>query len=103
MSDTDPYGAPTVEYPVRTVSDNKAEAVVPEKTSVQTPDPAPEAVVAADGTETHEVVLDVPEGTVAAVMDWVGDSKERAEAALKAEKAGKDRASLITKLEEILN
>jgi len=50
----------------------------------------------------EEQKLEVPEGSVASILKWVGDDKEKAEAALEAEKAGKDRVTLIEQLEEIL-
>lgn len=45
---------------------------------------------------------DVPAGTMADVLAWVGDDKERARAAVKAEKARPDpRTSLLAKLAKI--
>ena len=47
---------------------------------------------------------DVPDGTVKEVLDWVGDDKSRAEAALEAEdeKGDDARVSLVEKLEAIV-
>ena len=55
----------------------------------------------------------VPDGNVAAVIDWVRGAtagadpadgwEDRAQRALDAEHAGKDRSSLVEKLEEILS
>ena len=41
----------------------------------------------------------VPDGTIAEVLEWVGDDDGRRQAALDAEKAGKQRATLIEKLD----
>lgn len=45
----------------------------------------------------------VPEGTVAEVLDWVGDDPGRARAALDAERTGANRSSLINQIEPIAN
>lgn len=45
---------------------------------------------------------EVPTGSVSAVLKWVGDDVERAEAALKAEEEGQERSSLITKLKAVI-
>ena len=45
--------------------------------------------------------LEVPAGSVAEVLEWVGEDQERAAAALEAEKAGHERKTLIAKLEEL--
>src|SRR5262245_54346419 len=44
---------------------------------------------------------EVPDGTIAEVLDWVGDDPVRANAALHAEYAGQNRSTLITRLEAI--
>jgi hypothetical protein len=44
---------------------------------------------------------DIPGGTVAEIVDWVGDDPERAQAALDAEYAGANRTTLIAQLEPI--
>lgn len=44
---------------------------------------------------------DVPEGTVADVLAWVGDDPDRARQALAAEQDGQQRSTLITRLEEL--
>jgi hypothetical protein len=49
-----------------------------------------------------EQKLEVPEGSVASILKWVGNDKDKAKAALEAEKAGKERITLIDQLEEIL-
>lgn len=48
---------------------------------------------------------EVPDGTIAVVLEWVGDSPERASEALSAEqlKGDKARLTLIGELERILN
>ena len=43
---------------------------------------------------------EVPEGTATEVLDWVGDDPDRAQQALDAERAGKNRSTLISQLEE---
>lgn len=59
----------------------------------------------ADGPEEYDPGLpgDVPEGTAVDVLDWVGMDKDRAAAALAAEKGkGSDaRTSLVSKLEKL--
>lgn len=50
----------------------------------------------------EETKLEVPSGTVSEVTDWVGTDKERAKAALAAEKTGAERKTLISHLEEVL-
>lgn len=45
--------------------------------------------------------MDVPQGTAAEVLAWVGDDPERAGEALSAEYAGQYRSTLIAKLETI--
>lgn len=44
---------------------------------------------------------EVPEGTIAEVLAWVGDDRARASAALDAEYAGASRSTLISQLEAI--
>lgn len=44
---------------------------------------------------------DVPEGTRADVLAWVGHDPERARQALEAERAGKARSTLIDQLEAL--
>jgi hypothetical protein len=44
---------------------------------------------------------DIPGGTVAEIVDWVGDDPERAQSALDAEYAGANRSTLIAQLEPI--
>ena len=58
---------------------------------------------AAGGVSTEYVakldaVADVPVGTAAEILSWVGDDEERRVAALDAEYAGKNRKTLIAKL-----
>src|SRR4051794_16495528 len=45
----------------------------------------------------------VPQGTVAEVLEWVGNDPARARAALDAECAGANRSSLINQIEPIAN
>jgi hypothetical protein len=53
----------------------------------------------AGGEEEGDDDDEVPEGTVADVKAWVGDDPDRARRALEAERAGPDRATLVTYLE----
>lgn len=48
-----------------------------------------------------DAASDVPDGTVDDVLDWVDDDPGRAAVALVAERAGKNRSSLIEALESI--
>jgi hypothetical protein len=50
----------------------------------------------------QEEKLEAPEGTVAEILDWVGEDVEKAKVALEAEKAGKKRKSLIEELEALI-
>lgn len=88
MSDTDPYAGPVVENARETAPEK-------EETPVETPVTAPDEPV----VETSEV----PEGSIKTVLEWVGDDKDRAQSALDAEKAGQERSTLISKLEEIID
>lgn len=56
-----------------------------------------------ESNETEEQKLEVPSGTVSEVTAWVNGDKDRAEAALEAEKAGANRVTLIHALEEVLD
>ncbi len=55
-------------------------------------------LVGAVGSPPSEAV---PEGTAAAVLEWVGDNPTRAEAALEAEQAGQGRTTLLRALERL--
>lgn len=96
MSDTDPYYAgPSVEK-ARKVSETE---------EVETPKAAVEEVPevsekAAEGPEKAE--LTVPEGSVKKILEWVGNDKQKAQAALDAEADGDNRSTLISKLKETL-
>lgn len=56
----------------------------------------------AGGTTTNAPApqpdLEVPTGTVADVLEWVGDDPDRANAALEAEEAGKRRKGILDAL-----
>lgn len=65
---------------------------------------APKKKVVAKAVEKpadDEKSLEVPEGSISDIVDWVGDDKERAKLALEAEKAGKKRQSLMKTLKGI--
>lgn len=58
------------------------------------------------GTEiedtTKKPLLEVPDATAEGVLDWVGDDKDKAAAALEKEKSqSKPRKSLVAKLEAV--
>lgn len=85
MSTTDPYmalSAPNVEVArtleVEKVAEKPVEAPVAEK-------------------------LTAPEGSIKEVLAWVGDDAAKATTALKAEKSGEKRSTLISKLEAVIN
>jgi hypothetical protein len=50
-----------------------------------------------------EKAEEVPTGTVSEMLAWVGDDKNRAQAALDAEKEGAERVTLIHALEDLLS
>lgn len=82
--------------------------------AVVTPAPAPASVEAkTNEPEVVEQIAEpeivkaapveaVPEGSAAKVLEWVGDSRERASAALAAEEAGQGRKTLVAKLQGLL-
>jgi hypothetical protein len=91
MSDTDPYAAPENEPTVEEADFENDADVYREEPDVE--------VSAAPHTE----VPTAPEGSVKDVLAWVGDDPEKAQAALDAEKAGEQRSTLISKLENIIH
>lgn len=106
MSDTDPYAPP--EEP-KASSDE-----VPEEKTVEAQEypsneaeSQPEAETSGASESEPEAAPDdeeVPEGTVNATLEWVGDDKDRAQRALDKEKASDDpRVTLIRELEDILD
>lgn len=67
----------------------------------------PEVIVASDKSE-HKApeappVSEVPAGSINEVLAWVDGDKDRAKIALKEEKAGAGRKTLVKGLEEILH
>jgi hypothetical protein len=58
--------------------------------SGETPQAAPAAAKDAE--------IEVPDGTVADLLEWVGDDPDRANAALEAEEAGKRRKGVLDAL-----
>lgn len=62
-------------------------------------DEAPEVEETEEAPE--EAVQGVPEGSAAEVLEWVGDDKDRAKEALKAEEDGQQRIGLTRKLKEL--
>lgn len=88
MSDTDPYMAPDAPH----VEEAKYAVVsVDQKVS--------EKPVEAPVTEDQKA----PEGSIKEVLAWVGDDVTKAQIALKAEKSGEKRTTLISKLEAVIN
>jgi len=84
-----------------------APAEVPAETiQVQEPAPAgvPEATVAVEEAPATEAPadLEVPEGSAADVLAWVGDDVDRAKAAAAAEVEGKGRKTLLADLDRII-
>lgn len=74
------------------------------KTSSAQHTAAPAAAVEdAPATVPAEAEETVPEGSVNTILDWVGEDKDRAALALKAEEAGANRASAVKKLNAILD
>lgn len=52
-----------------------------------------------DGNEVFALPKsEVPDGTVAEVLDWAGDDPDRRQAALEVERAGKNRKTVIEAL-----
>lgn len=69
---------------------------------------APAATVAVEKTEEVQESVEtapepqgVPDGPAAEVLEWVGDDKDRAKAALEAEEADQQRVGLTKKLKEL--
>jgi hypothetical protein len=93
LSDTDPYAGPNVYYP-------PAEVTVEEP--VETADDSEKAVEELTAIETAPPVSDtedeVPTGTIAEILAWVGTDRDRAARALAAEQAGQNRKSLLKNL-----
>lgn len=66
--------------------------------------PKEEPAVEAVAEETAEpTTIEVPEGSISAIMKWVGTDVERAKAALAAEQDGQQRSTLIAKLEAVID
>lgn len=92
MSETDPYAAPDAP------AVEEAKGITPvavdsfDQTVAETPVEAPQAEEAT-----------VPEGSIKAVLGWVGDDATKAQKALDAEAAGDQRSTLISKLEALIN
>jgi hypothetical protein len=93
LSDTDPYAGPNVYYP-------PVEVTVEEP--VETADESAEAVEELTAIETAPPVSDaaaeVPTGTIAEILAWVGTDRDRAARALAAEQSGQNRKSLLKNL-----
>jgi len=83
-----------------------AKCKVSTETMTQWWDAALEAEPTPEPTEdTVELPLfedDVPDGSAAVVLEWVGDDVDRAQAALEVENEGKQRVGLTNDLEKIL-
>lgn len=87
--------APKSSAPAEAPATDGAPVATPEAPATEQPTPEP--------TPEPEAELEVPQGTSKEVMEWVGDDKERAAAALAAEQAsGEPRKGLTRDLEELL-
>lgn len=62
----------------------------------------PEPPAPSEG-EDDGAILEPPSGTISEVTQWVGEDKAKAEAALKAEKEGANRKTLVSTLESIVS
>jgi hypothetical protein len=62
---------------------------------------APEVLATVEEVEEDDS-LTVPVGSVAEVLEWVGEDQERAQLALDAEKAGHSRKTLLKQLKDLV-
>lgn len=62
---------------------------------------APEVLATVEEVETDKA-QEVPVGSVAEVLEWVGDDKERAQRALETEEAGHKRKTLVKQLKDMV-
>lgn len=62
---------------------------------------APEVLATVEEVEVDDS-LEVPVGSVAEVLEWVGEDKERAQLALETEKAGHERKTLLKQLKDLV-
>lgn len=62
---------------------------------------APEVLAPVEEVETDKA-QEVPVGSVAEVLEWVGDDQERAKRALEVEKAGHKRKTLLKQLKDMV-
>lgn len=92
MSESDPFAPPASAPKVE-----EAKPLVQPTVTVE--EKAPEKPV--DAPQTEEAT--VPEGSIKEVLGWVGDDATKAQQALKAEKAGEKRTTLVSKLEALIN
>lgn len=99
MSETDPYAAPDTYYPSEEVQKAYEESQKPaEVKTVEAPVEVP-----ADVPEGEpEVIEEVPTGSAATVLKWVGDDAARAHRALEVEQAGENRKTLIKNLQSVI-
>ena len=77
----------------------------PKKASVGTARPSvPSGKNGPSGPSGPPTRADVPDGTSAEVLDWVGEDMQRAQIALNKERANDEpREALVTKLQKILS
>lgn len=72
---------------------------VPGSPAADSPEPEPEA----EGSDRPGSGDQVPDGTIAEVLDWVGDDSDRAVAALEAEEErDQSRTTLVAALEKVI-
>lgn len=100
MSKTNPYAAPAKKSAPKPVEATQE----PVEAAPEAPAPEPEETPVESAPEpVEENTIEVPSGmSVDKTLDWVGDDKDRAQAALDAELDGKNRSTLIEPLEEML-
>ena len=66
-------------------------------------EPAAEAEPEPEAKAEPEPEPEVPSGTIASILEWVGTDVERARLALAAEKAGNQRVTLLNELLEVID
>lgn len=100
----DPYysGPVVFDVPATQPADTFVPAPAPAAVEAKTNEPEVVEQIAEPEIVKAASVEAVPEGSAAKVLEWVGDSRERASAALAAEEAGQGRKTLVAKLQGLL-
>jgi hypothetical protein len=101
LSESDPYAAPDTFYP----TDDVQKAYEESQGTSEAPEPeaVPEEVIEEPEAGEPEVQEEVPTGSAAVVLKWVGDDAGRANRALEVELAGENRKTLIKNLQSVIN